>query len=88
MLTSIDRGNYTGGRTGRFWTLDPIDGTKGFLRGDQYAVCLALIDNGQVQVGVLGCPNLPRSLAREDQEVGCIYASVRGQGAFEVIFQI
>lgn len=25
----------------RFWTLDPIDGTKGFLRGEQYAVALA-----------------------------------------------
>jgi 3'(2'), 5'-bisphosphate nucleotidase len=24
--------------TDRFWTLDPIDGTKGFLRGDQYAI--------------------------------------------------
>jgi len=30
----------------RFWTLDPIDGTKGFLRGDQYAIALALIENG------------------------------------------
>ena len=27
--------------TGRTWVLDPIDGTKGFLRGDQYAVCIA-----------------------------------------------
>ena len=26
--------------TGRTWVLDPIDGTKGFLRGDQYAICL------------------------------------------------
>jgi len=52
----IDHGN--GEPTERFWTLDPIDGTKGFLRGDQYVVALALIVNGQVQVGVLGCPNL------------------------------
>ncbi|MDA2935245.1 3'(2'),5'-bisphosphate nucleotidase [Acidobacteria bacterium AH-259-D05] len=42
----------------RFWTLDPIDGTKGFLRGDQYAVALALLVEGKVQIGVLGCPNL------------------------------
>ncbi|NBB74735.1 MAG: 3'(2'),5'-bisphosphate nucleotidase, partial [Bacteroidetes bacterium] len=27
----------------RFWTLDPIDGTKGFVRGDQYAIALALV---------------------------------------------
>jgi 3'(2'), 5'-bisphosphate nucleotidase len=43
----------------RFWTLDPIDGTLGFLRREQYAVCLALVVDGDVAVGVLGCPNLP-----------------------------
>ncbi len=41
-----------------YWTLDPIDGTKGFLRGEQYAVALALIEDGEVTLGVLGCPNL------------------------------
>lgn len=45
--------------TDRYWTLDPIDGTKGFLRGDQYAIALALIEHGEVVLGVLGCPNLP-----------------------------
>ncbi len=44
--------------TGRYWTLDPIDGTKGFVRGDQYATALALIDDGEVVLGVLGCPRL------------------------------
>ena len=43
----------------RYWTLDPIDGTKGFLRGDQYAIAPALIERGEVILGVLGCPNLP-----------------------------
>jgi len=42
----------------RFWTLDPIDGTKGFLRGGHYAVALALIEDGQVVVCGLACPNL------------------------------
>ncbi|KAI0998188.1 3'(2'),5'-bisphosphate nucleotidase [Podosphaera aphanis] len=59
MLDSIDQGNSTGGNKGRIWALDPIDGTKGFLRGGQYAVCLALMVEGDVKVGVLGCPNLP-----------------------------
>ena len=45
---------YTG-----MWTLDPIDGTKGFLRGGQYAVCLALLIDARVELGVIGCPNLP-----------------------------
>ena len=43
----------------RFWTLDPIDGTKGFLRNEQYAVALALIAGGRVVVAALACPNLP-----------------------------
>lgn len=59
MLEAIDAGNSAGGAHGRIWALDPIDGTMGFLRGGQYAVCLALIEDGDVKVGVLGCPNLP-----------------------------
>lgn len=59
MLDFIDEGKSAGGPKGRIWALDPIDGTKGFLRGGQYAVCLALIVDGDVKVGVIGCPNLP-----------------------------
>ncbi|KAH9979513.1 hypothetical protein BGW80DRAFT_1435017 [Lactifluus volemus] len=63
LLEAIDRGGYPGGRTGRMWTLDPIDGTKGFLRGGQYAVCLALLVDAHVELGVIGCPNLPVTVA-------------------------
>jgi 3'(2'), 5'-bisphosphate nucleotidase len=45
------------------WTLDPIDRTKGFLCGGQYAVCLALLVNAHVELGVIGCPNLPSNPA-------------------------
>lgn len=59
VLAAIDRGGATPDRsTERFWTLDPIDGTKGFLRGQQYAIALGLIEDGKVVLGVLGCPNL------------------------------
>jgi len=61
----------------RFWTLDPIDGTKGFLRGAQYAVVLALIEEGEVVLGVLGCPNLP-----VDGGVGALFTAVRGEPAY------
>ncbi|MEM6332319.1 MAG: 3'(2'),5'-bisphosphate nucleotidase [Planctomycetota bacterium] len=61
--------------TGRFWTLDPIDGTKGFLRGDQYAVALALIENGKPILGVLGCPNL-----QIDGVAGLMMVAAEGQG--------
>lgn len=33
---------------GRHWVLDPIDGTRGFVGMRQYAVCLGLLDKGQV----------------------------------------
>ncbi|MEM9746646.1 MAG: inositol monophosphatase family protein, partial [Actinomycetota bacterium] len=59
------------GTTDRYWTLDPIDGTKGFLRGDQFAVALALIEEGEVVLGALGCPNLPTP----DGGVGAIFAA-------------
>ncbi|XP_022715958.1 PAP-specific phosphatase HAL2-like [Durio zibethinus] len=59
VLEAISRCNSTGGPTGRFWALDPVDGTLGFVRGDQYAVALALIEDGEVVLGVLGCPNYP-----------------------------
>lgn len=59
VLEAISRCNSTGGPTGRFWVLDPVDGTLGFVRGDQYAVALALIEDGEPVLGVLGCPNYP-----------------------------
>jgi 3'(2'), 5'-bisphosphate nucleotidase len=64
----------------RFWTLDPIDGTKGFLRGEQYAVSLALIVNDQIEVAILGCPNLPLEPGGV-ADAGSLFFAVRGQGA-------
>ncbi|RMY59450.1 hypothetical protein D0864_13217, partial [Hortaea werneckii] len=49
MLDIIDKGDSKGGNSGRIWAIDPIDGTKGFLRGGQYAVCLALMVDGDVK---------------------------------------
>ena len=76
----IDHG--TGEPAKRFWTLDPIDGTKGFLRGDQYAVALALIVDGQVQIGVLGCPNLTGGYKPDAGGSGTLAIAVRGEGAW------
>lgn len=75
----IDAGN--GAVASRFWTLDPIDGTKGFLRNDQYAIALALIEAGEVQVAALACPALPWQLDTPGSSVGVVFVAVRGQGA-------
>lgn len=66
----------------RFWTLDPIDGTKGFLRGDQYVTAFALVVNGQVQVGVLGCPNLVDGYRPDFEGAGSLVIAARGQGTW------
>lgn len=77
----IDRGGLQEHRP-RFWTLDPIDGTKGFLRNEQYAIALALVIDGEVQVGILGCPNMPVDPAVPDGPCGLLAWSVKGQGSF------
>lgn len=73
----IDHGNGAPSKQQRFWTLDPIDGTKGFIRGDQYAICLALIEDGEVKLGIIGCPALDI-----DGSVGHLFVAERGQGAW------
>ncbi len=74
----IDHGN--GAVAERYWTLDPIDGTKGFLRKDQYAVALAMVAEGEVKVGVLACPALTLDLAN-GSTTGILFVAVRGEGA-------
>ncbi|XP_062220642.1 PAP-specific phosphatase HAL2-like [Phragmites australis] len=59
VIQAIRKCCSAGGPKGRFWVLDPVDGTLGFVRGDQYAIALALIEDGEVILGVLGCPNYP-----------------------------
>lgn len=80
----IDHNRVDGGE--RFWTLDPIDGTKGFLRGDQYAVALALVIGGQVALGVLGCPHL-NPIAEPVHHSGALFYAARGYGAWAVDLQ-
>jgi 3'(2'), 5'-bisphosphate nucleotidase len=75
----IDRGNANQ-YSDRFWTLDPIDGTKGFLRGGQYAISLALIVEGRIDVAILGCPNLPTQAGGATP--GSLFHAVRGGGSF------
>lgn len=60
-----------------YWTLDPIDGTKGFLRREQYAVALAYLVDGQVELGVLACPGLA---LEDDGEPGLVVVARRGGG--------
>lgn len=91
----IDQGDSEGGPSGRHWVLDPIDGTRGFVGMRQYAVCLGLLDRGNVVLGVLGCPNMPHWAISDvdcnekgkcetynETKIGCIFAAQRNKGAF------
>jgi histidinol-phosphatase len=56
-------GEERGGELGRdrAWVLDPIDGTKNFLRGvPAWATLVALVINGRPVVGVVSAPALGR----------------------------
>lgn len=79
ILTWIDYGNHDGSAD-RYWTLDPIDGTKGFLRKEQFAISLALIEKGVIKVAALACPNLQVKGPADDQQ-GVILFAVAGHGA-------
>ncbi|PON81551.1 3(2),5 -bisphosphate nucleotidase HAL [Trema orientale] len=91
VLRAIDNGKSEGGSSGRHWVLDPIDGTKGFLRGDQYAIALALLNEGKVVLGVLACPNLPlasigsnnqHSFESSHDKVGCLFFAKVDEGTY------
>lgn len=86
VLTAIDACDHDGSADA-YWTLDPIDGTKGFLRGQQYAIALARIEDGHVTMGVMGCPNLSidQSASVESADShGTIYVATAGGGAWEL----
>lgn len=83
----IDRGAAQG-HADRYWVLDPIDGTKGFLRRQQYATALALIEKNpetgsrDVVFGGLGCPHLTDGWKDEVGGPGSILVAEKGSGAF------
>ena len=57
----------------RFWLVDPLDGTKEFLkRTDEFTVNIALIENGQPILGVIVAP-----------AVGSIYYASKYEGAWK-----
>jgi len=85
VLAAIDIGGQPTAES--FWTLDPIDGTKGFLRQGQYAISLAYLCQGKVELGVLGCPNLSADWERpfdDPDPHGLIVYAKRGGGCWAV----
>jgi 3'(2'), 5'-bisphosphate nucleotidase len=76
-LSSVDPPSSSG----RCWTIDPLDGTKGYLRGGQYAIALSLLEDGVPVLGVLGLPRL--GMLGDGAGLGVVIAAARGGGAMQ-----
>lgn len=70
-----------GSCTNRYWTLDPIDGTEGFLRAGHYVVSLALIEDYCPTIAMLGCPTLDAS-GLDGHGGGLVMIARRGSGTW------
>jgi len=68
----------------RFWTLDPVDGTKGYRRGGHYATAMALIEDGAVTCGGLACPVMNETCGPEVGGSGVLCLAARGSGAWRM----
>lgn len=59
---------------GRFWLVDPLDGTKEFInRRDEFTVNIGLIENGRPVLGVLGVPAYDRLYAAAGPDTAVRY---------------
>ena len=66
--------NYRGSQSKRQWIIDPIDGTKGYLRGLSYAVGIGLMENSEPKMCAIGVPNY------RNEELA-IFVAEKGKGA-------
>jgi len=74
--------DHQGGPSPYTWVVDPIDGTKGFLRREQFAVAIGVLLNGQIHAGVLGCPHLDVDPVDTSTARGVVFTAIAGGGAF------
>jgi 3'(2'), 5'-bisphosphate nucleotidase len=64
LYETVDLGQYDynasdSNSINRIWVLDPVDGTKGFMRGEHYCIALALLSpEKKPMMSVMGCPNI------------------------------
>ncbi|MFG0318075.1 MAG: inositol monophosphatase family protein [Planctomycetota bacterium JB042] len=65
------------------WAIDPIDGTKGFLRKAQYAVAIGLLRERVPVAGALVCPNLAVDPNDEGGARGVVFHAYEQAGAFQ-----
>jgi 3'(2'), 5'-bisphosphate nucleotidase len=74
--------DHTGPDRSLTWVIDPIDGTKGFLRREQFAIAIGFLHEGRVHAGVLACPHLPIDPDDPARGMGVLFTAVGGAGAY------
>jgi histidinol-phosphatase len=73
-----EEGSLIASQTGRRWLIDPIDGTKDFVRRNSFwSVQLALQVENQVALGVIYCPCLNEILYAVS-DAGCFWNDTKG----------
>ncbi len=66
--------NYRGPYSKRIWSIDPIDGTKGYQEGLSYAIGIGLIINQEKKLSIIGVPNY-------NAEGVAVFVANKGNGA-------
>jgi len=81
--------DYSGKSNSDFlWYLDPIDGTKGYLRNEQFAVAISRVSSAnEVQTAILVCPNLPFPNLENSKDTGTIFYFEKGNPIFQYSYQ-
>ncbi len=70
------------------WYLDPVDGTKGYLRNEQFAVAISRVNkNNQVELAILICPNLPYPNLESSNDIGTIFYFEKGSQIVQYSYQ-
>jgi histidinol-phosphatase len=72
-----EEGSFIPSRSGRRWLIDPIDGTKDFVRRNPFwSIQLALQVENRVVLGIIHCPCLDEMLYASDSS-GCFWNGTR-----------
>jgi 3'(2'), 5'-bisphosphate nucleotidase len=78
---TLAAGIDAGGADGECWALDPLDGTKGYLRGGQFAIAVGLLRDGVPVAGAVAAPRL--AAHGTDAGAGVVFLAAAGQGAWQ-----
>ena len=65
--------NYRGIDSGIRWSIDPIDGTKGYQKGLSYAIGIGLINHQEKVFSIIGVPNYKNNQV-------AIFTAFKGEG--------